>query len=390
MTAVQMRALVVEDDRSWQQILCEILTDAGLVVDVVDSVDAVVSSLHRAQYRLAVVDLALGNGDYDNQDGLRVLEAIRLQDPGCVTVMLTGFATVELAVRTLTEYGAFTCLRKESFSRVEFRSLIGQALASAPAGGTLVLSPSGGPADDTTVDADKAALGAGLSPGLVLVIEDDAGWRSILSELLTDAGYEVCVCNDYGEALGALRRERFVLAVVDLSLSSSTTVAGLEAGGTAGVHLEGYRLLSSTVDAGIPTIVVSGVATPDEIDRAYAERGVFACLSKQAFDRRAFLDAVAGALAAASIRDELDTLTRREREVLGRIAQGMTNKEIATALVITTNTVKRHLKAIFSKLDVHTRSAAAAKAIGAGLSVGRSVPRSAGPDDLAIEDSVTC
>ena len=44
-----------------------------------------------------------------------------------------------------------------------------------------------------------------------------------------------------------------------------------------------------------------------------------------------------------------------------------TNKEIAEALVITTNTVKRHLKAIFTKLDVHTRSAAAAKAIAAGI-----------------------
>ena len=50
--------------------------------------------------------------------------------------------------------------------------------------------------------------------------------------------------------------------------------------------------------------------------------------------------------------------------VLALLAQGITNKEIATALVITTNTVKRHLKSIFAKLDVHTRSAATAKAIG--------------------------
>jgi DNA-binding NarL/FixJ family response regulator len=42
----------------------------------------------------------------------------------------------------------------------------------------------------------------------------------------------------------------------------------------------------------------------------------------------------------------------------------MTNKEIAEKLVITTNTVKRHLKSVFEKLDVHTRSAAAAKAVG--------------------------
>ena len=46
------------------------------------------------------------------------------------------------------------------------------------------------------------------------------------------------------------------------------------------------------------------------------------------------------------------------------MAKGMTNKEIADSLVITSNTVKRHLKAIFEKLEVHTRSAAAAKAVG--------------------------
>ena len=61
--------------------------------------------------------------------------------------------------------------------------------------------------------------------------------------------------------------------------------------------------------------------------------------------------------------DELDALTNREREVLDLLAQGMTNKEIGEALVITTNTVKRHLKSIFEKLEVDTRSAATVRAI---------------------------
>jgi DNA-binding NarL/FixJ family response regulator len=132
--------------------------------------------------------------------------------------------------------------------------------------------------------------------------------------------------------------------------------------------LDGYRLLTSTRAAGVPTIAVSGVATVANIERAYAEQGIFAFVQKQTFDRRAFLDIVEGATAGYRTDSELECLTRREREVLALLAQGLTNKEMAETLVITTNTVKRHLKAIFKKLDVHTRAAAAAKAISAGVS----------------------
>lgn len=63
-----------------------------------------------------------------------------------------------------------------------------------------------------------------------------------------------------------------------------------------------------------------------------------------------------------------------DREVLELLAQGMTNKEIAKRLVITGNTVKRHLKAIFEKLGVHTRAAAAAARVASGqVPAGRGV-----------------
>jgi len=357
------RALIVEDDRSWQQLLSEILTDAGMTVDVADSVEAAVACLRETPHRLAVVDLSLVSTDHHDQSGLRVLAAVRLLDPGCVTMLLTGFATVELAVNVLTEHGAFTCLRKEAFHRAQFRELVSRALASVPPQGTAVP----GPGKDIPDDLSKvAAAKEETLPGLALVVEDDAGWRSILYELLMDAGYQVRPCVSLGEALGCLRREKYVLAVIDLSLVRSTMADASPWGTAPSVQdLEGYRLLVSTRAAGIPTIVVSGIATPAEIERAYAEHGVFAYLEKQAFDRNVFLRTVAEARASRRTISELDALTEREREVLNLLAQGMTNKEIAEALIITTNTVKRHLKAIFEKLEIHTRSAAAAKAISA-------------------------
>ncbi len=226
-----VRALVVEDDRVWQQILGEILADTGLTVDVAPDLETAVSMLRGAPYRLAVADLALSDSDHHNQEGLRVLDAVRDFAPGCVTILLTGYATVELAVSVLTEHGAYTCLRKETFNRRQFRELVQRALTSPR-------SPS---------TANIAESGQGVTP-LALTVE--------------------------------------------------------------GAAVQAERL------------------TP----RA---------------------------------NGELDALTEREREVLELVAKGMTNKEIAGALVITPNTVKRHLKAIFEKLGIHTRAAAAAKAIGA-------------------------
>jgi DNA-binding CsgD family transcriptional regulator len=57
-------------------------------------------------------------------------------------------------------------------------------------------------------------------------------------------------------------------------------------------------------------------------------------------------------------------LTDREVEVLKLLRDGLTNKEMANRLVISTGTVRTHLENIFEKLGVHTRTAAVARAFG--------------------------
>jgi DNA-binding CsgD family transcriptional regulator len=57
-----------------------------------------------------------------------------------------------------------------------------------------------------------------------------------------------------------------------------------------------------------------------------------------------------------------DYLTTREHEIIRHVARGLTNREIAEQLVVSTNTVRSHLDRIYEKLGVHTRTAAVAAA----------------------------
>ncbi len=60
-------------------------------------------------------------------------------------------------------------------------------------------------------------------------------------------------------------------------------------------------------------------------------------------------------------------LTEREREILGLIAQGLNNPEIASRLVLSQSTVRNYVSGIFSKLQVADRAQAIIKARDAGL-----------------------
>lgn len=60
---------------------------------------------------------------------------------------------------------------------------------------------------------------------------------------------------------------------------------------------------------------------------------------------------------------KIDSLTKRENEVLIQIANGLSNKEIANSLNICERTVKNHLFSIYRKIDVSDRTQAAIYAI---------------------------
>ena len=79
------------------------------------------------------------------------------------------------------------------------------------------------------------------------------------------------------------------------------------------------------------------------------------------------LRAVEGGSAAAGARTPTHGLTRRELQILRRVAAGRTNRQIAEELVLSPRTIEMHAQNAFHKLGARSRAEASARAAALGL-----------------------
>ncbi|MFI9758507.1 response regulator [Streptomyces sp. NPDC051963] len=210
------------------------------------------------------------------------------------------------------------------------------------------------------------------TPVRLLLCDDHAVVRAGLRALLSSAdGIEVVGEAGSGEeALALAARVHPDVVLMDLQLGEGmdgvTATRRLTASGPGGAGGEGRevapRVLVLTMfdtDADITRAIEAGATgyllkaeRPDEL---------FTAIHSAASGRTALSAPVADRL-LARMRSPHPTLSEREHEILGQLARGLGNREIARALFISEATVKTHLGRIYGKLGVETRSGAVAVA----------------------------
>jgi FixJ family two-component response regulator len=191
----------------------------------------------------------------------------------------------------------------------------------------------------------EPAAPSSLSP-LIHLIDDDEAVRSGLALLIGTVGLRVQAWSDPQAFVAGFDRQAIGAIVLDVRMPGISGLAVLD------------TLVAQGVDQ--PIIMLTGHGTVEMCRRAF--RSGAAEFLEKPVDDEALLEALQAAVrqhvksrerhqADREARERYAQLSEREREVLGLIVAGLTNKEIGRALTLSPRTVETHRANLFAKLD---------------------------------------
>ncbi|MFD0369914.1 response regulator [Streptomyces sp. NPDC059071] len=204
-------------------------------------------------------------------------------------------------------------------------------------------------------------MSAPAAPVRILLCDDHAVVRAGLLALLGSApGIEVVGEAGSGEEAVAMASHlRPDVVLMDLQLGPG--IDGVEATrriAPTGVHV--LVLTTYDTDADITRAIEAGAT--GYLLKAERPEELFAAIHSAAQGRTTLSPPVASRVMDRMRGAAGPSLTDRERDILGQLAHGLGNREIARALFISEATVKTHLGRIYAKLGVDTRAGAVAVA----------------------------
>jgi DNA-binding NarL/FixJ family response regulator len=186
------------------------------------------------------------------------------------------------------------------------------------------------------------------------VVDDDQGFRSYVVGLLENAGYRTEQLDDGSSVLAAATADQPAVVVLDVQLPG----------------LNGYEVCRELHDRfgdDVRVLFVSGERM-DALDRSAGLLLGADDYMVKPVDAGELIARVRRLVAPPqSVADtpdaKLDSLTKREHEVLDLLAEGHQQDEIARELVISPKTVATHIQRILGKLEVRSRAQAVAVAL---------------------------
>jgi len=195
----------------------------------------------------------------------------------------------------------------------------------------------------------------------VVIADDSVLLRRGAARLLEDAGFEVVgEAGDGEDLLRKVRAHRPDVAVVDIRMPPTHVDEGLQAARVIREEMPdvGVLMLSQYVEERYVTSLLE-----------HGAEGVGYLLKDRVADVERFTDAIRQVGAGGSVLDPevvshmlgrrakdqpLEGLTEREREVLGLMAEGKTNRAISETMFVSERAVERHVTSIFGKLRLPT------------------------------------
>jgi DNA-binding NarL/FixJ family response regulator len=200
----------------------------------------------------------------------------------------------------------------------------------------------------------------------IAIVEDNETMRRTLAKFIEGApGCAcVCVCASAEEALEKIPAAKPDVALMDIHLPGQSGIVctaklAAKMPDLQIIMLTVYKdlqLIFQALKAGACGYLLKRSSREDILDAITEVRGGGAPMTSEI--ARLVVRSFKAPTAAPA--GETETLSSREFEVLGLIAQGLSNKEIGSRLNITAATVSRHLVHIYAKLHVRCRTEAAA------------------------------